>query len=53
MKNGKGVWKKAAYKGRRGNKYEGYYERDKKHGYGEFTWESGNIYKGNYHYDQR
>ena len=26
---------------------------DKKHGYGEFTWESGNKYCGNYHYDER
>jgi hypothetical protein len=26
---------------------------DKKHGYGEFAWESGNKYTGNYHLDDR
>ena len=26
---------------------------DKKHGFGTFIWESGNVYKGNYHYDER
>ena len=26
---------------------------DKKHGYGVFTWESGNMYKGNYVEDER
>ena len=35
------------------NQYDGYYEMDKKHGYGVFQWESGNKYQGNYHYDER
>jgi len=26
---------------------------DKKHGYGQFQWESGNKYSGNYHRDER
>jgi hypothetical protein len=26
---------------------------DKKHGYGIFSWESGNMYKGNYKDDER
>ena len=33
--------------------YDGFYEFDKKHGYGEFYWESGNKYRGNYHQDER
>ena len=54
MKNGKGKWKKAVSFGIKSiNKYDGFYEYDKKHGYGEFTWESGNRYFGNYHYDVR
>jgi len=24
-----------------------------KHGYGVFSWESGNVYKGNYEFDMR
>ena len=35
------------------NTYEGEYFLDKKHGFGEFKWESGNYYKGNYKEDQR
>ena len=35
------------------NQYDGYYEMDKKHGYGEFHWESGTKYSGNYHEDER
>lgn len=56
MKHGKGKWKKAASdpdKKQAFNQYEGYYYQDKKHGYGEFTWESGNKYAGNYHDDDR
>lgn len=48
-KEGKGVWKKVEYKGpERGkcNLYEGEYLEDMKHGHGQFTWESGNYYKG-------
>lgn len=56
MKHGKGKWKKypsnPADK-KRVNQYDGFYEYDKKHGYGQFTWESGNKYCGNYHYDVR
>ena len=62
MKHGKGKWKKEdtgsrcdsrARSPQPTNQYDGYYERDKKHGYGEFTWESGNRYCGNYHEDER
>ena len=56
MKHGKGRWRKATEKGNpkgRQNTYEGYFFEDKKHGYGEFIWDSGNIYRGNYHEDER
>ena len=56
MKNGKGKWKKAPSNPNvknRFNQFEGYYEMDKKNGYGEFIWESGNKYSGNYHKDER
>ena len=53
MKHGKGKWKKATSITKKVNQYEGFYEYDKKHGYGEFKWESGNKYFGNYHYDVR
>ena len=58
MKHGKGKWKKRNVDGSESNSgngsklcnmYDGYYEMDKKHGYGEFQWESGNRYIGNYH----
>jgi len=44
------MWKKSS-----GNsdKYEGEYCEDRKHGYGIFSWASGNIYKGNYIDDLR
>ena len=29
------------------------YQKDKKHGYGVFEWESGNRYEGNYFEDER
>ena len=55
MKHGKGKWKKAIREGdsKVGNYYDGYFEMDKKHGYGEFQWSSGNRYQGNYHGDER
>ena len=56
MKHGKGKWRKVASnpaEPKRVNQYDGHYNEDKKHGYGEFTWESGNKYCGNYHYDER
>lgn len=28
--------------------YKGEYKNDLKHGYGEYKWASGNIYKGEY-----
>ena len=39
MKHGKGKWKKAPSnmtKSKATNNYDGFYEYDKKHGYGEF-----------------
>lgn len=33
--------------------YEGEYYKDKKHGYGEFSWATGNTYKGEYRDDER
>jgi hypothetical protein len=53
QKHGKGKWKKRQDDRSICNQYEGYYEMDKKHGYGVFQWESGNKYSGNYHYDDR
>jgi len=44
------MWKKGAGYS---DKYEGEYNSDKKHGYGIFTWSSGNMYKGNYVEDLR
>ena len=32
-----------------GRYYEGYYENDKKHGYGEYVWEKGKTYQGQWH----
>lgn len=44
------MWKKGSGTS---DKYEGEYKSDKKHGYGIFSWASGNIYKGNYDEDLR
>ena len=52
MKHGKGTWKKSS-KIVNCNRFIGNYSEDKKHGYGEFFWESGNYYKGNYEADKR
>jgi hypothetical protein len=47
LKCGKGKWKKAAETlGGPANSYTGEYIDDKKTGYGEFLWASGNTYKG-------
>lgn len=53
MKHGKGKWRKKQEEPttqamRICNQFEGEYRRDKKNGYGEFHWQSGNVYKGNY-----
>ena len=60
MKHGKGKWRKkqdedpsAAGNMRICNQFEGEYRRDKKNGYGEFYWQTGNIYKGTYTDDLR
>ncbi|CDW90685.1 UNKNOWN [Stylonychia lemnae] len=54
MKNGKGKWKKCIEPGQKvSNHFEGEYQDDQKHGYGEFNWQSGNKYKGYYENDQR
>ena len=51
MKNGKGRWEKKVI-GENGETqityYNGGYVNDLKHGYGEYLWVSGNIYKGEY-----
>jgi len=52
MKHGKGVWRKNK-NDVTSNKSVGQYQNDKKHGYGEFFWTSGNNYKGNYSGDER
>lgn len=44
------MWKKGSGTS---DKYEGEYHADKKHGYGIFSWASGNVYKGNYEDDLR
>jgi hypothetical protein len=62
MKHGKGKWRKKAeekpdiggYPQKRiQNAFEGEYRRDKKNGYGEFYWASGNVYKGTFEDDKR
>ena len=52
MKNGQGHWKKTSGE-ENSNQYSGGYKKDKKHGYGEFTWSTGSYYKGNYINDQK
>jgi len=52
MKHGKGSWKKEETNPI-GNQYAGEYYNDKKHGHGEFKWESGNRYSGSYMFDKR
>lgn len=51
MKHGKGRW--AKQRDTYSNTYDGEYYMDKKQGYGEFKWASGNFYKGNYKNDLR
>jgi hypothetical protein len=56
MKNGKGRWKKfieGNQIGKLSNEFRGEYVNDRKNGYGEFKWHSGNIYKGMYKDDER
>lgn len=50
LRDGQGLWKRRAGKA---DMYNGEYRNDKKWGYGVFTWESGNIYKGHYEGDIR
>jgi hypothetical protein len=52
LKHGKGRWKSARDVANV-NHYDGDYFNDKKHGYGIFTWASGNTYKGEYFEDER
>ena len=47
MMCGKGVWVKDE-NDPNSDTYVGEYLRDKKHGYGEFKWQSGGHYKGHY-----
>jgi len=47
---GKGVWRKLD-SDPNSDTYEGEYLDDKKHGYGEFKWQSGGWYKGFYAHD--
>lgn len=51
LKHGFGKWKKS--KEYNSNTYEGYYNRDKKEGFGIFKWISGNTYIGHYKNDER
>lgn len=49
MKQGKGKWKKKINTEQPiNNQFEGEYLNDKKNGFGEFNWISGNKYRGNY-----
>lgn len=52
MKHGTGIWKRDK-DDITGHRYEGEYQNDKKHGNGEFYWQSGNTYKGSYLNDER
>ena len=51
LKHGNGKWRKG--KAKHTHAYDGEYSEDKKHGYGVFTWASGNVYKGYYKDDER
>lgn len=51
MKHGKGKWRSG--RGPQCNSYEGDYVDDRKCGFGQFVWASGNIYKGEYKDDER
>jgi hypothetical protein len=56
LKFGKGSWRKGIENNNPGmptNTYKGEYVDDKKYGYGEFIWASGNSYKGEYKDDER
>ena len=54
LKHGKGRWRKFPEEpGCPTNEYNGEYVGDKKCGYGEFKWATGNIYRGNYAEDER
>lgn len=54
LKQGKGRWKKGQLSpGEPSSEYFGGYHQDKKHGYGEFKWASGNSYKGEFRNDER
>ena len=51
FKDGSGKWKKDARPNC--NQYDGHFKQDMKHGYGVFSWESGNSYEGEYYLDLR
>ncbi len=62
LKHGKGKWKKGILTDNKNNEnstivknnqYSGEYAFDRKNGYGEFQWGSGNLYKGQYKDDMR
>lgn len=55
LKDGKGKWRKIVNSTQQDYEiyYEGDYGDDKKNGYGEFQWSSGNKYKGYYIDDVR
>lgn len=47
LRSGKGLWRKIYDDGTL-DQYCGYYENDKKNGYGEYSWANGNLYKGEF-----
>lgn len=51
MKNGQGHWKRDENENT--NQYQGKYKNDKKHGFGEFIWATGSIFKGNFVDDKK
>lgn len=47
MMSGQGTWRKKL-SDPTSDKYSGEYVNDKKHGFGEFSWQTGGLYRGNY-----
>lgn len=36
-----------------GDKFDGTYDLDRRHGFGVYEWKDGRVYEGEFHHDQR
>jgi hypothetical protein len=52
LRCGKGLWKRV-YEDGSFDQYCGFYENDKKNGFGHFIWANGNEYKGEFFNDYK